>query len=50
MCSSDLGPDVSMLKIWTMEAWQRLAELLEASGEGLSGTAAEQFSKPRRQH
>jgi hypothetical protein len=29
---------------------QRLAELLEASGEGLSGTAAEQFSKPRRQH
>ena len=29
---------------------QRLAELLEASGEGLSGAAAEQFSQPPRQH
>ncbi len=28
-----LGPDVSMLKIWTMEAWQRLAELLLEIGE-----------------
>jgi len=27
-----LGPDVSMLKIWTMETWQRLAELLVEAG------------------
>ena len=27
-----LGQDVSMLKIWTMEAWQRLAELLVEAG------------------
>ena len=27
-----VGPDVSMLKIWTMEAWQRLAELLLETG------------------
>jgi hypothetical protein len=29
---------------------QRLAELLEAQGEGRPGTAAEQFSQPPRQH
>ena len=29
---------------------QRLAELLEAQGEGIPGTAAEQFSQPPRQH
>jgi hypothetical protein len=29
---------------------QRLAELLEAQGEGIRGTAAEQFSQPPRQH
>jgi hypothetical protein len=29
---------------------QRLAELLEAQGEGTPGTAAEQFSQPARQH
>jgi alkylation response protein AidB-like acyl-CoA dehydrogenase len=28
-----VGPDVSMLKIWTMEAWQRLSELLLEIGE-----------------
>ncbi|MBI3043566.1 MAG: acyl-CoA dehydrogenase family protein [Betaproteobacteria bacterium] len=27
-----LGQDVSMLKIWTMETWQRLAELLVEAG------------------
>jgi alkylation response protein AidB-like acyl-CoA dehydrogenase len=27
-----LGPDVSMLKIWAMETWQRLAELLVEAG------------------
>ena len=27
-----LGPDVSMLKIWTMETWQRLTELLVETG------------------
>jgi alkylation response protein AidB-like acyl-CoA dehydrogenase len=27
-----LGPEVSMLKIWTMETWQRLAELLVEAG------------------
>jgi alkylation response protein AidB-like acyl-CoA dehydrogenase len=27
-----LGQDVSMLKIWTMEAWQRLTELLIEAG------------------
>jgi alkylation response protein AidB-like acyl-CoA dehydrogenase len=27
-----LGPDVSMLKVWTMETWQRLTELLVESG------------------
>jgi hypothetical protein len=27
-----LGQEVSMLKIWTMEAWQRLAELLVEAG------------------
>ena len=27
-----LGPDVSMLKIWTMETWQRLSELLVEAG------------------
>jgi hypothetical protein len=29
---------------------QRLAELLEAQGEGIPGTAAEQFSQPPREH
>ena len=29
---------------------QRLAELLEAQGEGIPGSAAEQFSQPPRQH
>ena len=29
---------------------QRLAELLEAQGDGRPGTAAEQFSQPARQH
>ena len=29
---------------------QRLAELLEAQGEGIPGTAAEQFSQPSREH
>jgi len=28
-----LGPEVSMLKIWTMETWQRLAELLVEAGD-----------------
>ena len=28
-----VGPDVSMLKIWAMESWQRLAELLLEIGE-----------------
>lgn len=28
-----VGPDVSMLKIWSQEAWQRLAELLLEIGE-----------------
>ena len=27
-----LGPDVSMLKIWAMETWQRLTELLVETG------------------
>jgi len=27
-----LGPDVSMLKIWTTETWQRLSELLVEAG------------------
>jgi alkylation response protein AidB-like acyl-CoA dehydrogenase len=27
-----LGQDVSMLKVWTMEAWQRLSELLVEAG------------------
>lgn len=27
-----LGPEVSMLKVWTMETWQRLAELLVEAG------------------
>jgi alkylation response protein AidB-like acyl-CoA dehydrogenase len=27
-----VGPDVSMLKIWSMEAWQRLSELLIETG------------------
>ena len=29
---------------------QRLAELLEAQGEGIPGSAAEQLSQPPRQH
>jgi alkylation response protein AidB-like acyl-CoA dehydrogenase len=28
-----VGPDVSMLKVWAMEAWQRLSELLLEIGE-----------------
>ena len=38
-----LGPDVSMLKIWSMETYQRLSELLiEAAGEygAMEGEAA----------
>jgi alkylation response protein AidB-like acyl-CoA dehydrogenase len=34
-----LGQDVSMLKIWTMEAWQRLAELLVEAGAEQGVTA-----------
>ena len=32
-----LGQDVSMLKIWTMETWQRLTELLIEAGNELVG-------------
>ena len=45
-----LGPEVSMLKIWTMETWQRLTELLVEIGDeqgvmpgvqGIAGTSAD---------
>ena len=30
-----VGPDVSMLKIWAMESWQRLSELLLEIGDNI---------------
>lgn len=36
-----LGPDVSMLKIWAMEAWQRLTELLMETAQEYGCVAGE---------
>ena len=43
------GRGIETSKLDRREKW-RLAELLEAEGEGTPGTAAEQFSQPPRQH
>ena len=43
------GQGIEAAKLDRREKW-RLAELLEAEGQGIAGTAAEQFSKPPRQH
>ena len=43
------GQGIEAAKLDRREKW-RLAELLEAEGQGIAGTAAEQFSKPPRQN